>query len=151
MYFVANGARLFDQRFRACETIFALSKERFSVNGEVLPASTTALQIATRTLPSCAAAAWAAWQACDDNCDEPSAHGGDRVWDVPFRPQGWILGVDNCRVRQVAGAAWRNEVLRGESSPSRRSGIHRLRCTVWHDGGSPASRVPHNAQGRPPA
>src|SRR6266481_1957146 len=31
------------------------------LSGLALAASTTALQIATRTLPSCAAAAWAAW------------------------------------------------------------------------------------------
>src|SRR5260370_40137774 len=76
---------------------------------------TTALQIARRPLRNWAAAAWAGWEASDDRCDESSAHGGDRVWDVPFRPQGGILGVGNCRVRQVAGAAWRNEVLRGGS------------------------------------
>ena len=38
-------------------------------------------------------------------------------------------------------ATWRNEVLRGESSPSRRSGIRRLRCTAWRDGGSRAIRA----------
>ena len=65
------------------------------------------------TLHGCAAAARAAWQACDDSCDEPSTHGGDRVWDVPFGPQGGILGVGNCRVWQVAGAERRDEVLRG--------------------------------------
>src|SRR5260221_1688679 len=87
--------------------------------------STTALQIATRTLPSFAAAAWAAWQASDDSGDEPPAHGCDRVWDVPFRPQGGILGVGNCRVRQVSGAARRDPDLTAESTPSPRTGLPR--------------------------
>src|SRR5882672_7909654 len=41
MYFVGNGARLFDQRFRACETIFALSKESF-------PSMVKSCQLASR-------------------------------------------------------------------------------------------------------
>src|SRR6266571_5358251 len=51
---------------------------------------------------------------------QPHVHGCDRVRDVAFRPQGQILWVDNCRVREGPGLAWRNEVLRGESSPVRR-------------------------------
>src|ERR1700738_2726243 len=60
-------------------------------------------------------------------------HGCDRVWDVALRPRGRILWVDNRWVSEVSGTAWWNEVLRGESSPARRSGIHRRRCTAWRD------------------
>jgi hypothetical protein len=75
----------------------------------------------------------------------------NRVWDVALRPPGRILWVYNCRVSEVSGTAWRNEVLRGESSPVRRSGIRKPRCTAWHDDGSRASHVPRNARGQPPA
>jgi len=37
----------------------------------------------------------------------------------------------------------------GESSPSRRRGIRRLRCTAWRDDGSHATRALHNARARP--
>jgi hypothetical protein len=41
--------------------------------------------------------------------------------------------------------------LRGESSPSRRSGSRRLRCTSWRGDGSPASFGLRSARGRVPA
>jgi hypothetical protein len=64
--------------------------------------------------------AWTSWQAFDDSADQPSVHCRNRVRDVPLRPQWRILWVGNGRVRQVAGAARWNMVLRGESSPVRR-------------------------------
>jgi hypothetical protein len=57
-------------------------------------------------------------QALDDSADQPSVHGRDRVRDVPLRPQWRILWVGNCRVRQVAGAARWNMVLRGNRLPN---------------------------------
>src|SRR5260370_1502745 len=62
----------------------------------------------------------------------------------------WRLGVGNHWEREIFGLEWRNVVLRGESSPVRRSGNRRLRLRVCRDGGNRASRGPHNAQGRFP-
>src|SRR6266536_3596183 len=53
------------------------------------------------------------WQSFDERVDQANAHGCDRVWNVAFRPQGRIPWVDNRRVRQASGAAWRYEDLRG--------------------------------------
>src|SRR5882762_7594661 len=91
-----------------------------------------------------AAATGASRQGFDEAVDQSDAHGCDRVWDVAFRPQGRILWVDNRREGQVFGRAWRNEVLRGESSPSRRPGTRRQRCTWWRGDGSRASRAPRS-------
>src|SRR5882757_2462999 len=91
------------------------------------------------------------WKAFYEGSDQACAHGRDRVWDVAFRPQGRIRGVDNRRVRQASRAAQGNEVVRGESRPARRPGIRKPRCTVWRDGGSLAIRVPRSARARLPA
>src|SRR5271167_1915987 len=94
-------------------------------------------------------AAWASWQACNDGIDEPAAHCFDRVRDVPLRPQGRILWVGNRRVWQAPGTAGRNQVPRGESSPVRRSGTRKWRCTVSHGDESLAILALQNARGRP--
>src|SRR6266403_5272059 len=62
------------------------------------------------------AAARTSRQGFDERSDQAQAHGGDRVGDVAFRPRGQILWVDNCRLIEMSGTAWRNAVLRGESS-----------------------------------
>jgi hypothetical protein len=90
-------------------------------------------------------------QGFDDRVDQAHAHGCDRVRNMAFRPQGEILWVDNGRVSQPSGAAWCNEVLRGESSPSRRSGSRRLRCTSWRDDESRATRALRSGRARLPA
>src|SRR6266566_6986611 len=90
-------------------------------------------------------------QGSDDRVGQPPAHGCDRIWNVAFRPQGRILWVDNRRERQVAGRERSSEVLRGESSPVRRSGIRKPRRRAWSDDGSRASRVPQSDRARPPA
>src|SRR5260370_1003731 len=59
-------------------------------------------------------------------------------------------GVDNHWERQIFRFERRNVVLRGESSPVRRSGSRRRRLTACHDDGSPASPAPHSGQGRVP-
>ena len=46
----------------------------------------------------------------DEGENEPSAHGRDRVWDVPFGPQRRSLWVGNRREWQVA---WNSAVERG--------------------------------------
>src|SRR5262249_48966306 len=97
------------------------------------------------------AAARASWQGLGERMDQARAHGGDRVWNVAFRPQGRSLWVDNLRVGQASGRAWRSKRLRGESSPARRSGNHRPRCTAWRDDESRAIRALHNGRARPPA
>src|SRR6266852_2241139 len=84
-------------------------------------------------------AARTSWQAACEVIDQSFAHGCDRVWDVTLRAQGQILWVDDERVLQAAGTAGRNVVLRGESSPVRRSGIRRRQCTAWRDGESRAN------------
>src|SRR5262245_32329756 len=72
--------------------------------------------------------AWASRQGARERHGEISAHGRDRVRDVAFRPQWRSLWVGNLRERQVSGRTRRHEVLRGESSPARRSGSRKLRC-----------------------
>src|SRR5215218_2104424 len=105
------------------------------------PSTTASLVVLPRISCVWRATARTAWQASDKGIDQPLTHGCDRVRDVAFRPQGGILWVGNRRVLQVSGIERRNEVLRGESSPSRRSRIRRPRCTAWRDGGSRATRV----------
>ena len=53
----------------------------------------------------------------------------------------------NGRFREDRGGP----VLRGESSPARRSGSRRQRCRGWRGGGSRASRAPRSGRGRVPA
>src|SRR5262249_47697369 len=60
---------------------------------------------------------------------------------MPFGTQGRSLWVGNRRIAQMAGTARRDEVLRGESPPARRSGIRKLRCTASRGGGSRATHV----------
>src|ERR1700676_1230417 len=92
--------------------------------------------------------AWTSWQACNDRVDEPASHRGDLVRDVSLRPQWRILWVCNRRVWQPPGTAGRYEVPRGESSPFRRSGTRRSRCTVWHDDESLAILALQNGPGQ---
>jgi len=61
-----------------------------------------------------AAATRTSWQSFYERVDQAYAHGGDRVRNVAFRPQGGILWVDNLRIEQAPGMAWCDEVLRGE-------------------------------------
>src|ERR1700731_2164351 len=83
--------------------------------------------------------------------DEASSHGGCRVWDVALGSDRRRLWVGNRREWQIAGAAQRKVVLRGEGRPVRRSRSRKRRCRVWRDGGSRATRALHNRQGRVPA
>src|SRR6202158_3625792 len=122
-----------------------LSTEDMTMFGEEA-VNHTASQIS-----SAAAATRTSRQGFDERVDQPHAHGRDRVRNVAFRPQGRILWGDNLRVKQALGMAWRDEVLRGESFPARRSGIHKLRCTSWRDDGSRATRALRSAQARLPA
>ena len=78
-----------------------------------------------------------------------SSEGCDRVWDVAFGPQGRIARVLDNGKRQMSGSARRGEVVRGESSAFRRSGIRKRRCTAWRGGGSRASLVLRNVRARP--
>src|SRR5664279_3780969 len=54
-------------------------------------------------------------QGFDERVDQAHAHGCDRVRNVALRPQGGIPWVYNGWVKQASGAAWRDEVVRGES------------------------------------
>jgi hypothetical protein len=101
----------------------------------------TASQFSASVLGGACSATWTSWQGFDECVDQADAHGRNRVRNVTFRPQGRIPWVGNRRVRQLPGAARRYEVLRGESSPARRSGIRKLRCTSSRDDGSRASRA----------
>ena len=82
---------------------------------------------------------------------EAALHRRDRVRHVAFGPDRRRLWVGNRRVWQISGASGRRQVLRGESSPVRRSGIRRRRCTRSRDDGSHASLVPRSGRGRAPA
>ena len=75
------------------------------------------------------ATARTSWQGVKQGPREADAQCGDGVRHVALRAQRQNLGVGNLREGQVASLARRRPVLRGESSPSRRSGIRRLRST----------------------
>ena len=47
---------------------------------------------------------------------------------MAFGPQRRILWAGKLRVGQIAGTRWRQDLLRGESSLARRSGIRRPQC-----------------------
>src|SRR5690348_4525368 len=83
--------------------------------------------------------------------NEPSTHRGDRVGDVPFGSDWQRLLVGNPRERQIARAARRKQVLRGEGRLVRRSERRRRRYRVWRGGGSRATRALHNHPSRAPA
>src|ERR1700693_4902975 len=117
----------------------------------VMVVNLTVSQIASHVWWSFARAAWAARQDSRERDDQYLMDGGDRVGDVALRSYRRRRGVGNLREWQVSRTSWSNEVLRGESSPVRRSGIHRPRCTARRDGGSPASRDPRSGRGRSPA
>src|SRR6187397_1004204 len=53
------------------------------------------------------------WEPVCEPPDQARTHGRDRVWDMAFRAQGRILGVDNRWIGQASRAAWRHEFLRG--------------------------------------
>jgi len=59
------------------------------------------------------------------------------MWRSGPRRSLWVgtVGTASC------GRSMAEQVLRGESSPARRSGTRRLRCTAWRDDGSRASRA----------
>src|SRR5258706_2856674 len=76
---------------------------------------------------------------------------GDRVGNVSLRSERGRLGVGNHWEGDIFRLERRNVVLRGESSPVRRSGNRRLRLRAYRDGGSRASGGPHSAPGRFPA
>ena len=59
------------------------------------------------------------------------------------------VGIRHRGERQVLRTAQWNEVLRGESSPSRRPGIRRPRCTTWRDDGSRANLALRSDRARP--
>src|SRR5258707_10977479 len=96
-------------------------------------------------------AAWASRERSDKSGRQTLSHGRDRVRYVPFRPQWRILGVDNLGELKAARTTRRNMLLRGESSPARRSGIRRLRCTAWRGDGSRAIAGARSDRARPPA
>src|SRR5271165_4491238 len=83
--------------------------------------------------------------------DEAPSHGRDRVWDVALRSDRRCLWVGNRREWQIARAAQRKVVLRGEGRLVRRSRNRKRRYRVWRDGGSRAIRALHNRQGPVPA
>ena len=99
----------------------------------------------------CSLTARASRQLLGEGDDQASAHGGDRIWNVALGPQRRRRGVGNRRERQVLRTAWRDEVLRGESSPARRPRSRKSRCTSWRDGGSHAILGLRNVRARPPA
>src|SRR5215471_15229989 len=80
--------------------------------------------------------------------DEPSAHRRDRVGDVPFGSDRRHLWVGNPGEWQIAGAAGRNLLLRGEGRRVRRSESRRRRYRAWRGGESRATRALHNHPGR---
>ena len=96
-------------------------------------------------------AAWATRERRGESGHQSPTHRCNRVRNVAFRPQRRILWAGNLRVRQIAGRAWWHDLLRGESSLARRSGIRTPQCKGWRDGGSRANPVLQNVPARPPA
>jgi hypothetical protein len=90
-------------------------------------------------------------QCVGEGACETDAQRSDRVRHVTLRTQGQLLRVDHLRERQIAGRAGREQVLRGESLPSRRPGIRRQRCIDLRGGETPASRGLRNGRDQPPA
>ena len=98
----------------------------------------------------CIAAGTSRQGGCEGD-DQVSAHCRDRVYDVSFATDGQRLGVCDFGNRQASRIDRRHRrQLRGKSSPARRSGRHRRRCTRWRDDGSRASPVRRSTQGRVP-
>src|SRR5207248_3719363 len=77
-------------------------------------------------------AAWTSQERSDESGYQAVSHGCDRVRYVSLRPQWRILWVDNLGKLKTARTTRRNMLLRGKSSPARRSRIRRPRCTAWH-------------------
>src|SRR5438105_9388643 len=96
-------------------------------------------------------AAWATRECRSESGHQSPSHRCNRVRNVAFRPQRRILWARNLRVRQLAGPTWWHDLLRGESSLVRRSGMRRPQCKVWRDGGSRTIPVLQNVPARPPA
>jgi hypothetical protein len=91
------------------------------------PPNLTASQISALGLEfDRSGAAWTSWQTSDEGEDEPSTHGRNRVWNVQFGTQWRSLAVYDLRDLRALGTARWHEVLKGESSPVRRLGIHKL-------------------------
>ena len=95
-------------------------------------------------------AAWTSRQGACEGDDQVSAHRRDRVWRHAVRdglaaPRGVRFSG-----KPSAGKLAARPAAEGESSPARRSGRRRRRCTAWRDGGSRASLVLRNVQGRVP-
>src|ERR1700693_49487 len=67
-------------------------------------------------------------QAPGEGDNEVAAHCGDGVWDVALGPNLRRRGVDNFGEAQTARRPRRKTVLRGESSPFRRSRNRMRRC-----------------------
>src|SRR4029077_2616842 len=90
-------------------------------------------------------------QAAGKRHDDASSYGRDRVRNVALGADRRRLLVGDFGEWQGLGKPGRNKVLRGESSPARRSGIRRRRCRAWRDGGSRASLGLRSGRDRPPA
>src|SRR4029077_7275303 len=90
------------------------------------------------------------WHRGESGHQSPS-HCCNRVRNVAFRPQWRLLWAGNLRVREIAGTRWWHDVLRGESSLARRSGIRRPQCKGQRDGGSRAIPVLQNVPAQLPA
>src|SRR5271154_2267823 len=114
--------------------------------------SFTASQISPlRPCWHCSLTARASPEVLGEGDDQPSAHSGDRIWNVALGSQRRRGGGGDQRERQVLRTAWRDEILRGESSPARRLRSRKSRCTSWRGGGSRAIRGLRNVRARPPA
>ena len=61
----------------------------------------------------CSLTARASPEVLGEGDDQPSAHSGDRIWNVALGSQRRRRGVGDRRERQVLRTAWRDEILRG--------------------------------------
>src|SRR5436190_4549693 len=135
--------------------VFALLKAtsggRQAPASELITGSIPSLTVSQISVFVPSGAAWATRECRSESGHQSPSHRCNRVRNVAFRPQRRILWARNLRVRQLAGPTWWHDLLRGESSLARRSGMRRPQCKVWRDGGSRTIPVLQNVPARPPA
>jgi len=110
--------------------------------------STTGSQITSLVRRHVTDAALASRQGRCNGDGQQTMDGGDRVRDVALRPDRGRRGVGNRWEWQIFRLQRRDQVLRGECSPARRSGSRRQRSTLCRGDGNLAMCAPHNGRGR---
>src|SRR5271168_4929587 len=107
------------KRIRGTETVQG-ARNALPSSEEASPNFTASQISPLRPCWHCSLTARASPEVLGEGDDQPSAHSGDRIWNVALGSQRRRRWVGDRRERQVLRTAWRDEILRGESSPARR-------------------------------